>query len=178
MANNFDKALAFTLLSEGLFSNDPNDPGGATMYGIILAEYQRFKGDPSLGPEDLKQITIADRDTIYKQNYWLKTNADALPTGVDLSIFDMAVTSGPTRSIKILQEMLGVMQDGLIGPNTFKAITQTDPVTLLHRLYIGQAKFYRSLATFKYFGNGWINRTAARLAAANHLAEPGTAKAI
>lgn len=178
MADNFDKALAFTLLSEGLFSDDPHDPGGATMYGITLAEYQRYKKDPSLEAKDLKRMSLDERDNIYIQNYWWPSNAKLLPAGVDLSVFDMAVNAGCSRSIKILQEAVGTTIDGLFGQATLKAVKAVDPAILLRRLYLGQANFYRSLVTFQYFGKGWINRTAARLTAGNHLLEPGTAKAI
>jgi lysozyme family protein len=172
MDRNFDLSLMFTLKWEGGFSNDPHDPGGATMEGVTLAEYRIFRGDPSITVDQLKAITPQELEDIYYTNYWEVVRApDILPDGVDLSVYDMAVNAGPSRSLKIMQQVLGVTADGLIGPRTEAAILaiSADTLGFLRKLAWGQGQFYRSLPTYKFFGRGWINRANARFFAARAL---------
>lgn len=169
MQINFQNCLKFTLLSEGGWESNSHDPGGDTMEGITLTVYREWRNDPHTTAEQLHNISAADVSAIYQQNYWDKVQGDQLLSGVDLSVFDMQVNAG-SNSGKILQAIVGVVVDGVIGPVTIAATNAIDPVTLINQLALHQAAFYRSLSTFKYFGAGWINRTNARHAAALSLA--------
>jgi len=70
-----------------------------------------------------------------------------------------------------LQHDLGVTEDGVIGPKTLKAIKmQYDGIrVLIYALASRQGAAYRSFRDFPQFGNGWIARLDARLAAALKL---------
>src|SRR6516165_7677378 len=63
--------------------------------------------------------------------------ADALPPGVDLSVFDMGVNAGIWRSVRLLQQALGFTgeeMDGSIGPETLAAAgVLHDVVSPVHR---------------------------------------------
>lgn len=165
MQIDFPDCLKFTLLVEGGWSSNPNDPGGDTMQGITLAVYREWNDDPNTTADQLRNISAADVSAIYEQSYWDKVQGDQLAAGVDLSVFDMQVNSG-SNSAKILQATVGVTVDGNIGPITLAATNKINPATLINALAVHQEAFYRSLADFQYFGNGWINRTVARKAAA------------
>jgi lysozyme family protein len=95
--------------------------------------------------------------------------ADALPTGVDLSVFDMGVNTGIWRSARLLQQALGFTGeevDGCMGPETLAAAAKCKPRLLVDDLAERQAAYYRRLADFSTFGTGWLNRTEARRSAA------------
>ena len=95
--------------------------------------------------------------------------ADALPPGVDLSVFDMGVNAGIWRSARLLQQALGFTGeevDGSIGPETLAAADRFDARNLVNNLADRQTAYYRSLANFPIFGTGWLRRTAARRDAA------------
>jgi lysozyme family protein len=169
MQLNFNPSLSFTLVQEGGWSANPDDPGGDTMEGITLAVYREWSNDPSLTGDDLRNITDADVATIYQQNYWNIVQGDKLKNGVDLSVFDMQVNSG-SHSAKILQAIVGTTVDGAIGPKTIAATNAIMPVRLINALALNQAAFYRSLSNFPIFGHGWINRVNARHAAALAMA--------
>jgi lysozyme family protein len=171
MDRNFEASLLFCLKQEGGFSDDPHDPGGATFEGITLAEFRDFIGAPMATAADLQNISPGLVSNIYYTNYWTAVGAVAeLSDGIDLSVFDMGVNAGPSRSIKLLQAALGVAADGIIGPITLAALNDPgvldDPVSLLRQLAHRHGEFYRSLSTFQFFGRGWIIRANARFHAA------------
>ena len=93
MKKDFDKAVKFVLKWEGGYSNDPNDPGGETKYGISKRSY------PEL---DISKLTLKQAKKIYYQNYWLKTGCDTLPFPFDIVVFDTAVNMGRRRAIEFL----------------------------------------------------------------------------
>ncbi len=167
--NNFPACLTFTLQMEGGWSDNPNDPGGCTMEGIILSTYQNWKNDQTLTCSDLQNISSDEVSSIYQQNYWTPIEGDSLMNGVDLMVFDMGVNAGTHGSAKLLQASLGVSVDGDIGPETLSAANSMNAIDLINRLAQHQAAYYRSLSDFQYFGNGWLNRVNARHAAALQL---------
>ena len=134
MADLFDTCLAFTLREEGGYVDDPADPGGATNMGITLATYREWSDDPAFGPIRVEDMTERTARAIYRSLYWNPLRADALPIGVDLSVFDMGVNAGIWRSAHLLQRALGFTGeevDGSIGPETLDAAAKCDPRTLI-----------------------------------------------
>jgi lysozyme family protein len=169
MADAFDTCLAFTLRAEGGYVDDPADPGGATNMGITLATFRQWSDDAELGPAQVQDMTERTARAIYRSLYWNPLRADALPAGVDLSVFDMGVNAGIWGSARLLQRAIGFTGDevdGCIGPETLGAAATCDPRSLVNDLADRQAAYYRSLAEFPTFGAGWLNRTDARRRAA------------
>ena len=69
-------------------------------------------------------MTLKTARAIYRSLYWNPLRAEALPLGVDLSVFDMGVNAGICRSPRLLQRALGFTGeevDGSIGPETLAA---------------------------------------------------------
>jgi lysozyme family protein len=169
MADRFDICLAFTLRAEGGYVDDPADPGGATNMGITLATYRQWSDDPALGAAQVKDLTLRTARAIYRSLYWNPLRADALPVGVDLSVFDMGVNAGIWRSARLLQQALGFSGDevdGCVGPETLEAAEKRNPRALVEDLTGRQIAYYRSLSDFSIFGAGWFNRAEARRRAA------------
>jgi lysozyme family protein len=169
MEDRFDICVAFTLRQEGGYVEDPADPGGATNMGITLATYREWSDDPHLGGLQVKNMPAKTASVIYRSLYWNPLRADALPPGVDLSVFDMGVNAGIWRSARLLQQALGFTGDevdGSIGPQTLAAADRFDARTVVNNLADRQTAYYRSLANFPIFGAGWLRRTKARRDAA------------
>lgn len=158
MRQNFDAALQHVLEDEGGFSNHPKDPGGATMKGVTLDTYRSYKKNQHLTAEDLKKITGEELRDIYRRRYWDVVKGDDLPSGVDYCVFDCAVNSGPGRAAKLLQEVIGVKSDGVIGPVTLATVKAADPIELINKYTDKRIQFWRSLPTFETFGKGWVAR--------------------
>jgi lysozyme family protein len=139
MKANFARALSLVLKHEGGWSDHPSDPGGATMKGVTLATYRRYK--PGATKEQLRAIDNSTLAFIYRAGYWNPIGGDTLASGVDYAAFDFAVNSGQARARSYL----------------LKAIGGTDADTI-NRLCDARLRFLRGLATWPTFGKGWTNR--------------------
>ena len=157
MKGNFDQCLEQVLKHEGGYVDHPEDPGGRTNMGVTQVVYENHLGRP-VTEEDMKEMPLEHAKEIYKTNYWDKVCGEELPEGLDFSIFDWAVNSGPSRAVKALQKIINVAQDGAIGPITLKAIEDHGPGNLIHTYAMEREMFYRRLSTFSIFGRGWLNR--------------------
>lgn len=163
--NNFARCLAFTLQAEGGFVDNPDDPGNATNLGITIGTLSDWLGRPAT-VQEVRDLTPATAGIIYERRYWQTVNGDNLPLGVDLCVFDFAVNAGPARSAMRLQGLLGVTQDGAIGPATIAAAAKVSPGSLIVELGYSQLAYYRDLPGFAEFGAGWTARVRARQMAA------------
>ena len=158
-ASNFARSLPLVLKHEGGFANHPDDPGGATMKGVTLATFRRYK--PGASVADLKAISNEMLGRIYRDGYWNVVRGDDLPSGVDYAVFDFAVNSGPGRAAKYLQAVVGVAQDGEIGPATLAAVKKVgDSAAIINSLCNRRLAFLQGLKTWSTFGKGWSSRVS------------------
>lgn len=150
------------------FSNDAHDPGGATMCGITQREYDVFRKSKGQAPQSVRFLTPAEGEEIGESSYWLP-ECPKLPAGLDMCYFDEAFNAGSYAATRLLQRVLDVEADGRWGPLTdlaVKGLGRAD-ISAAVRSYTTQREaFYRSLAGFPYFGNGWLARCMAIQAAA------------
>jgi lysozyme family protein len=156
----FDLRLPVVLSHEGGFVQHPQDPGGATKFGITRQTLARFRQEP-VSVEDVRRLTTAEAAEIYRRLYWDPIRADELPAGVDLAVFDFAVNSGPSRAVRALQTVLGVLVDGVVGPVTLAAARAADAAGLIRRLTRDRLRFLSRLAIWPIFGRGWRRRVLA-----------------
>lgn len=163
---NFDKAFDLLIGHEGGYTTLRSDPGNwtggkvgvgvlkGTKYGIAANSYPN---------EDIKNLTLARAKQIYKRDYWDKVWGDRLPASLAFHVFDMAVNSGISRGVKLLQKTVGSAQDGIMGPATHRAAQAMDVNAAIMLYSANRLKFYTSLSTFGTFGKGWTNRVANNL---------------
>lgn len=160
-ASGFARSLPPVLVYEGGKVDDPRDPGGRTNQGIIQRVYNAWRKAHGQSPADVYDMTNAERDAIYRSQFWDAVQGDKLPDGVDFVTFDGAVNSGPVQSIKWLQRALGVNADGQLGAVTFAALAaNTNHAALVDAIVDRREAFLKALKTFKTFGKGWMARTA------------------
>jgi len=114
---------------EGGYVNDPDDPGGATNFGVTIHTMRRLgldlNGDGVVDSADVRALTRAQAVDIFIRHYWRAPRIDALPEALQPSVFDMYVNSGG-NAVRILQRLLVEMGydidvDGVIGPQTIRA---------------------------------------------------------
>lgn len=157
MNANFARSLASVLRHEGGYSNHPDDKGGPTNLGITLATFRKWvKKDGTIA--DLKALTREQAAKCYRAVYWNGIKGDDLPGGIDYATFDYCVNSGQGRAAKALQAVLGVEQDGVIGPVTLAAARAADPIKTINALCDQRMAFLRKLSNWPTFNKGWTSR--------------------
>lgn len=177
MNSDFDRAMGFAIFWEtagdahGGYTNDPDDPGGETKWGVSRGTY------PDL---DIKNLTLEQaKGEVYFPDYWLgsgqqKSFCDRLPSPLNRVHFDCVINIGNWKVTKshqplfhgranmILQRALGVDDDGLIGPLTLSAVVDANQRALVTDAIAKRDDYYRTRGhwALKYI-NGWLNRTRA-----------------
>jgi lysozyme family protein len=158
----FLKCLAVVLKSEGGYSNNPADPGGATMKGITQKVYDDYRGHQGEGYQDVQLISDDELHDIYYTLYWLPMNLDIInDDDLVLQVYDHGVNAGIRVSIRILQRLIGVGDDGFIGNITLRAIREYNG-NIVEDFKKRRKLFYVTLKQnkpqLKLFLIGWINR--------------------
>ena len=155
MTSNFKECLDLVLKSEGGWVNHPQDPGGETNLGVTKRVWEEYVGHPV---KTIKNLTKDDVAPLYEQKYWRPCYCEVLPRGLDFVVFSMGVNAGPGRSVKLLQQSIGCVPDGIIGPRTRELISSSNGATLIAKFSETRRQYYASLKLFPVFGKGWLNR--------------------
>ena len=176
---------------EGGYVNDPDDPGGATNFGVTIHTLRRLgldlNGDGVVDAADVRALTRAQAVELFITHYWRRPRIDALPEMLQPSVFDMYVNAG-SNAVRILQRLLVDMGydidvDGAIGPQTIRAAqTAADmaPDHITDAYGIARRDYYYTLAerrpaSRKYARRrdggkgGWIVRAEEFLTPRYHL---------
>ena len=178
---------------EGGYVNDPDDPGGATNYGVTIHTLRRLgldlDRDGDVDISDLRRLTRAQAEDIFVEHYFQRPRIATLPAPLQASVFDMYVNAG-ANAVKILQRLLNQMGqsvavDGVIGPQTAgaaKAAAQAAPDHIADAYAIARRNYYFRLAdqrpaSRKYARTraggrgGWIKRAENFLSPRYHMTE-------
>ena len=142
---------------EGGFVNDPDDPGGATNYGVTIHTMRRLgldlNGDGVVGVSDVRALSRAQAVDIFITHYFKRPRIDEMPSALQASLFDMYVNAG-ANAVKILQRLLrdmgyAVSVDGAIGPQTIKATedaARPNDIALRDAYGVARRNYYFRLA--------------------------------
>jgi lysozyme family protein len=178
---------------EGGYVNDPDDPGGATKYGVTIGTLRRLgidlTGDGKVTEADVRQLTRAKAVDIFVDHYFRRPHIDELPEELQASVFDMTVNAG-TNAVRVLQRLLAEMghilaDDGIIGPQTVaaaRAAADAAPDLIADAYGIARRNYYYALAdarpaSRKYARRrdggkgGWILRAEEFISPRFHLTE-------
>ena len=147
------------------FTNDPDDRGGPTRFGITLETLRSVRNDDSLTADDVAALEEDEAREIYWSEYvdapgFSKIGADELQ---ELMV-DSGVHSGPATATRWLQEAAGTTVDGDYGPLTDAAVKRSDPDLLYRDVLASRISHLGRLiegdpSQAKY-AHGWANRMA------------------
>ena len=158
----FEKAFNYLLFFEGGFSDNKNDSGGETKFGISKKSYPEI---------DINQLTLEKAKDIYYKDFWLKSKCyKIIHPKIAIKVFDISVNTGINTAIKILQRSIRASggylnEDGIIGQKTILYANEINEEVLLSSLKSEIAGYYRLLIAkndkLKTFEKGWLNRAYA-----------------
>ncbi|MDA5555982.1 holin-associated N-acetylmuramidase [Shimia sp. MMG029] len=176
---------------EGGFVDDPDDPGGATNFGVTIYTARRLgldkDGDGDVDVADICALTREDAERVFLKHYYEAPGINGLPEVLQASVFDMYVNAGG-NAVKILQRLLvqmgqQVTVDGQIGPQTIaacEAAAALAPHHLADAYGVARRNYYFRLADLrtksrKYartragHKGGWIRRAEEFISPRYHL---------
>lgn len=176
---------------EGGYVNDPDDPGGATNFGVTIHTMRRLgldlNGDGRVTATDVRSLSQERAIGIFIDHYFNAPKISQLPEPLQASVFDMYVNAG-SNAVKILQRLVSKMgfecaSDGVIGPLTSAAVArafEAAPAHLVDAYAIERRNYYFRLAdrrvqSRKYARSraggkgGWITRAEEFMAEKYHL---------
>lgn len=176
---------------EGGYVNDPDDPGGATNFGVTIHTMRRLgldlDRDGDIDADDVRRLTRAQAVDIFVTHYFERPLIAELPEPLQPTVFDMYVNAG-ANAVKILQRLLGEMGyacvvDGALGPQSIaaaRAAFDAAPRHLVDAYGIARRNYYfriadRRPASRKYAmtrartKGGWIKRAEEFIAPRFHL---------
>jgi len=157
-AMDFEEAFRRLIGHEGGYANHPDDPGGETMHGVTkrVARANGYMGSMRDLPLDLAK-------KIAKMEYWNPASIDLLPTPVKFDVFDASYHSSPMQALRWLQKALFVADDGVVGPETLKALGASNPVSVLARFNGQRLNAMTDMRNWGSFSRGWSKRIAQNL---------------
>ena len=176
---------------EGGYVNDPDDPGGATNFGVTIHTMRRLgldlNRDGTVSAADVRALTRDRAVDIFITHYFERPRIAELPEGLQPSVFDMYVNAGG-NAVKILQRLLrdmgfSMVVDGALGPQTIGAAQsayEQGPEELADAYGIARRNYYFRIAdaraasrkyarTRKGTKGGWIKRAEEFITPAYHL---------
>lgn len=179
------------VVREGGYVNDPDDPGGATNFGVTIQTMRALgldlDGDGDVDVADVRTLSRTHAVDIFVEHYFTRPRIVRLPEVLQASVFDMYVNSG-SNAVKILQRLLrdmglDIAVDGVIGPQTTRAAhaaLQQAPSHLADAYGIARRNYYyriadRRPASRKYARRrdggkgGWIKRAEEFISPRFHL---------
>lgn len=171
----FKEAIEFVLKHEGNLSDDKDDPGGITNYGISLRFLENsnidINNDKKIDSKDIVSLTKEQAISLYKKEFWDKYNFNNLINlKIAKKIFDMSVSLGPKMAITLFQEAINTIDtsspitvDGILGSQTInRANLLSEDFYLLHTYIIKIASYYYDLTysnkKLNKYIKGWIYR--------------------
>lgn len=178
---------------EGGYVNDPDDPGGATNFGVTIHTMRRLgldlDGDGAVTEADVRMLDRQDAVRIFIDHYFVRPRIAELPDALHATVFDMYVNAG-ANAVRILQRLLQDMRieveaDGVIGSATLAATAQgvaAAPDHFVDAYGIARRNYYYALADARPASRkfarrrdggkgGWIKRAEEFISPAYHLTD-------
>lgn len=179
------------VVREGGYVNDPDDPGGATNFGVTVHTMRRLgldlDRDGTVTAADVRHLTRDQAVAIFIEHYFRRPLIAELPQALQTTVFDMYVNAG-SNAVKILQRLLvemgyAVTVDGTLGPQSLAAVRvayRASPDHLVDAYGIARRNYYfrladRRVASRKFARTraggkgGWIIRAEEFIAPQYHL---------
>lgn len=144
------------------FTNDPDDLGGATKWGVTLRLYSTFLGRAATIAE-LKGLTFDRACEVMREMFLTRTRLEQIPDWrLKFVTVDASINFGADDAVPWLQTAVGATPDGAFGPLTLAAVKKADALSAAMRVLAARQRKHsdrvkRNPRQLKWF-RGWINR--------------------
>lgn len=147
----FNRCAHLIIQLEGgdILTQDPDDPGGATKYGISKRAFPK---------EDIPSMTLERAMGLYKECYWDTIRGDRLPPSLALCVFDCAVNQGQGTAVRLLQCAVKAKEDGVMGDKTIHMVEMVEQRELISDYMARRAHRYVLTEGYSRYGRGWLKR--------------------
>lgn len=165
----FNDYFEVILKHEGGYSDHSADPGGATKYGISILFLKNLSledgdvdHDGDIDVNDIKALSIEDSMELYHKFFWNPLHLEGIESEeLKLHLFDHGVNAGTKTAIKLLQRVLDLVDDGIIGKVTISAANNYTE-DLIERYKQARKEYYDKIITknprLEVFRKGWFRR--------------------
>ena len=157
----FESAFQRVMKEEGFFlTNDPIDKGGQTYCGISRKFHPRWVGWADIDRGETPATNLVRG--FYRSIFWepmggLHINSQPVAE----ALFSQFVNMG-ANGIKLAQQCVGVIPDGIVGRKTLSAINAMDEERFLMRYALANIKRYHAIGmkdkTQRKYWPGWFSR--------------------
>jgi lysozyme family protein len=185
---NYLDAIKKVLEHEGGYVNNPLDAGKRTNRGVTQATYERFIGRKLVGPDIdasagqpkaeaetvMRNLSEGNAIQIYKSMYWDAMQGDKIKQyAIAAIIFDQAINRGVSAAVKQAQRILGLAQDGKMGPITLAAINGVKDTDFIPKYLTESINAYKTIVannpSQSVFLTGWLKRVESLRSYASNL---------
>jgi len=163
---NFLAALEYTLQNEGGYSNNPNDYGKATNWGITKHDLSRWRGY-QVSDSEVKAMGRHEAEAIYFKFYWQALSLDrVLDKKLAMALFDRGVLGGLTGVSRHVRAIFGFEEHAFDDAPNFlqqmELLNQAIPVAFIMVLADRCEAAHRARVqkdpSQKTFLFGWLRR--------------------
>jgi lysozyme family protein len=163
-----DEIIQRILTFEGGFTDDPDDAGGPTNFGITAADYGTFlKLGRQASVDEVRNMQVADAIAIYKSRYIELPNFAAIQDdSLRMILVDCGVLYGTKRAAIWLQTVLKVTADGVVGRQTLDTLNAISNPQQVRKAVLGErinatADIVVGKPSQLKFLRGWTSRAVA-----------------
>lgn len=164
MATIWDTFLSaiWEVQNDGLDQDSAQGESFLTRKGVTRMSWDYARHQGIVPDVPLEQATTDQLATVLRMNFWNAMQCDrfcnAGAAGIAVVLGNIAMMSGVGRATRILQQVAGTVQDGLLGPKTVAAALAKDHDQMVGKLTDAYVAFLRGLNTWATFGRGWLRR--------------------
>ena len=161
--NNYREAIELVIKHEGGYVKDPLDRGGETYKGISRRFFPKWEGweivDIDHFDDRLDDLVVE----FYKEYFWDPLKLSNVEDDFVASmLMNVGVNQGKKSVAKKIQRILGVTQDGIIGPVTIGKLNEANRDAFVYQFIIETVDLYTHIInkdrSQKKFITGWLNR--------------------
>jgi len=168
----FKEAVEATFGKEGVWSNDPDDRGGKTKFGITEGLWEEYLRVRKLPHKAIETLTRDEAETVYFEEFWVRPGCHLFNNeAVAKELFDTGVNCGRGSAARMAQEAYNYLRledwpdlkvDGQLGPisrHWINLATQRYARQMVVAMNGEQYSYYKKIKGQK-FKRGWLQRVS------------------